>query len=113
MPHRHTGKTLATRAPRRRAAAGAVPRLSSPGIYHIKITKSVFAMGNYGIFVGYVVYTLVYLISRNVYLMYKKCINGDNKVYPHRRIGTGIYWVYAEELIGYTRYRLTRWISMG
>ena len=76
-------------------------------------------MGNYGISVGYLVYTLVYLISRNVYLMYKQsCINGDNKVYPlfkltHCRIGTGIYWVYAEELMGYTRYRLTRWISMG
>ena len=75
-------------------------------------------MGNYGISVGYLVYTLVYLISRHVYLMYKQCINGDNKVYPlfkltHCRIGTGIYWVYAEELMGYTRYRLTRWISMG
>ena len=80
--------------------------------------KSVFAMGNYGIYVGYLVYTLVYLISRHVYLMYKQCINGDNKVYPlfkltHCRIGTGIYWVYAEELMGYTRYRLTRGLSMG
>ena len=44
--------------------------------------KSVFAMGNYGIYVGYLVYTLVYLISRNIYPVYKQRINGDNKVYP-------------------------------
>ena len=48
---------------------------------HIKNNQVRFCNGYCGISVACLVYTLIHLISRNVYLWYKQYINGDNKVY--------------------------------